>query len=121
MPHVAALFRYPVKGFTPAASDPLVLVEAGLDAERRRRPSDAVTAFVADSPEGALVAEGPIVRCLATHADPDTGRRDLPVLTTLTRGLGQSEPTLGRLLLPVAGGGVIRVGDEVRPVRAAVA
>ena len=189
MPHVAALFRYPVKGFTPAASDTLrvqddgriagdrvlafrfadaatpeerdgldywpkakglalqdfpalaalrlhfddaglrvridhgdrVLVEAGLDAEGRRRLTAAVTAFVADSPEGALVAEGPIVRCLATHADPDTGRRDLPVLTTLTRGLGQSEPTLGRLLLPVTGGGVIRVGDEVRPVRAAVA
>lgn len=268
MPHVAALFRYPVKGFTPAASDTLrvqddgriagdrvlafrfadaatpeerdgldywpkakglalqdfpalaalrlhfddaglrvridhgdrVLVEAGLDAEGRRRLTAAVTAFVADSPEGArlqrpgrlplvlvgdgissrfqdrprgfvslhgqgsvdalagalggavdhrrfrsniivagldpweeldwsavrigdvdLVAEGPIVRCLATHADPDTGRRDLPVLTTLTRGLGQSEPTLGRLLLPVTGGGVIRVGDEVRPVSAAVA
>src|SRR5262249_2225362 len=27
----------------------------------------------------------PNVRCLATHANPETGVRDLPVLTTLTR------------------------------------
>lgn len=70
-----------------------------------------------------FTAEGPIVRCLATHANPDTGIRDARVLTTLTREIGQSEPTLGRLLLlqGVSGavsdsggvGGVIRVGDEV--------
>ncbi|UNK70547.1 MOSC N-terminal beta barrel domain-containing protein [Microbacterium sp. H1-D42] len=68
-------------------------------------------------------AEGPIVRCLATHANPDTGIRDAKVLTTLTRGVGLPEPTLGHLLLldgvngavgDAAGlGGVIRVGDEV--------
>ncbi|MFB7249121.1 MOSC domain-containing protein [Microbacterium sp. NPDC056234] len=67
--------------------------------------------------------DGPIVRCLATHANPDTGVRDAKVLTTLTTRVGQSEPTLGRLLLlqGVSGdvedrtgvGGVIRVGDEV--------
>jgi uncharacterized protein YcbX len=57
--------------------------------------------------------EGPIVRCLATHANPDTGVRDTPVLTTLTRGIGQKQPTLGRLLLPKGVGGVISVGDEV--------
>ena len=66
---------------------------------------------------------GPIVRCLATHANPDTGERDARVLTTLTGRLGQAEPTLGRLLiLPGVSGGVgdesgvggtIRVGDEV--------
>ena len=70
-----------------------------------------------------FTAEGPIVRCLATHANPDTGIRDAKVLTTLTRGVGLPEPTLGRLLLlnGVTGsiddtggaGGVIRVGDEV--------
>ncbi|QIM18039.1 MOSC domain-containing protein [Leucobacter coleopterorum] len=64
--------------------------------------------------EVAFSAEGPIVRCLATHANPDTGDRDAPVLTTLTRGIGQKQPTLGRLLLPSDRGGVIRVGDEVR-------
>lgn len=68
-------------------------------------------------------AEGPIIRCLATHANPDTGERDAPVLTTLTHTLGLAEPALGRLLLlnGVSGdvddrsgrGGVIRVGDEV--------
>lgn len=70
-----------------------------------------------------FTAEGPIVRCLATHANPDTGIRDARVLTTLTREIGLSEPSLGRLLLlqGVSGavsdtggiGGVIRVGDEV--------
>ena len=70
-----------------------------------------------------FAAAGPIVRCLATHANPDSGARDAKVLTTLTRRLGQREPTLGRLLiLPgVSGavgdgsgiGGTIRVGDEV--------
>lgn len=60
-------------------------------------------------------AEGPIVRCLATHANPDTGVRDAKVLTTLTGALGQDEPTLGRLLLPEDGSpeGVVRLGDEV--------
>ncbi|MBO3664188.1 MOSC domain-containing protein [Microbacterium stercoris] len=56
----------------------------------------------------------PIGRCLAVHANPDTGQRDARVLQTLTRDVGQAEPTLGVLLLPAAGGGVIRVGDEVR-------
>lgn len=71
----------------------------------------------------SLRAEGPIVRCLATHANPDTGLRDAPVLKTLTAAFDRAEPILGRLLL-LAGasgsvddtsriGGVIRVGDEV--------
>jgi len=70
-----------------------------------------------------LATAGPIVRCLATHANPDSGARDASVLKTLTGSLGQGEPTLGRLLiLPgVTGavgedagvGGTIRVGDEV--------
>lgn len=61
----------------------------------------------------SFTPEGPIVRCLATHANPDTGVRDAKVLTTLTGRIGQREPTLGRLLLPAGGGGTIRVGDEV--------
>lgn len=55
----------------------------------------------------------PIVRCLAIHADPDSGERDAPLLKTLTRVFGQTEPTLGILLLPVDGGGAIRLGDPV--------
>ncbi|MGH2637478.1 MAG: MOSC domain-containing protein [Acidimicrobiia bacterium] len=71
----------------------------------------------------AFQAAGPIVRCLATHANPDTGVRDAKVLTTLTGAFAQKEPTLGRLLLPgwsttdgggPEHGGVIRLGDEVR-------
>jgi len=70
-----------------------------------------------------LRTAGPIVRCLATHANPDTGERDASVLKTLTGSLGQDEPTLGRLLVlpgisgavgdPAGVGGTIRVGDEV--------
>ncbi|MGE3961676.1 MAG: MOSC domain-containing protein [Dehalococcoidia bacterium] len=58
-----------------------------------------------------------IVRCLATHANPDTGERDAPVMTTLTRTFGQEQPTLGTLLLPAGAtaerGATIRVGDAV--------
>lgn len=70
----------------------------------------------------AFRTAGPIVRCLATHANPDTGVRDAKVLTTLTSAFGQDEPTLGRLLLPAESpvdgstpwtGGTISVGDEV--------
>ena len=68
------------------------------------------------------------MRCLATHANPDTGERDAPVLKTLTGVLEMSDPRFGRLLLPfglgTAGaragavdtgfvGGVIRIGDSV--------
>jgi hypothetical protein len=56
----------------------------------------------------------PIVRCLATHANPLTGKRDRPILTTLSRVVGQDEPTFGVALSLVGRGGVIRVGDEVR-------
>jgi uncharacterized protein len=59
-----------------------------------------------------------IVRCLATHANPDTGLRDAEVLTTLTRVFGQDQPTFGTLLLPTGAaaerGGTIRIGDEVQ-------
>lgn len=54
-----------------------------------------------------------VIRCLATHANPDTGERDAEVLTTLTRTFGQEQPAFGILMLPSTGGGTIRVGDEV--------
>ena len=57
------------------------------------------------------VAE-PIVRCLATHANPETGKRDARVLTTLTQRVGQEEPTLGTLLLPAALPAPVRAGTE---------
>lgn len=53
------------------------------------------------------------VRCLATHANPQTGERDLPVMQTLTRAFSQAEPTLAIGLLTRGAGGTIRVGDTV--------
>jgi MOSC domain-containing protein len=54
----------------------------------------------------------PIGRCLATHANPETGQRDRPILTTLTHAFGQKKPTLAVGLVP-EGAGNIGIGDEV--------
>lgn len=54
----------------------------------------------------------PKVRCLATHANPRTGERDLQVMQLLLRKFGQQEPTFGVGMLSEAGG-VIRVADDV--------
>jgi hypothetical protein len=56
------------------------------------------------------------VRCLATHANPATGQRDQPVMTTLVDTFGHEQPMMGVSLMPIAGGGTIRLGDEVRLV-----
>jgi uncharacterized protein YcbX len=55
----------------------------------------------------------PKLRCLATHANPKTGERDLPILTTLTRVFGQERPTFAVAMVPSHGGGQIHAGDEV--------
>lgn len=55
----------------------------------------------------------PKVRCLATHANPSTGERDLQVMQQLMRSFAQKEPTLGVGMLTRGSGGEIRVGDEV--------
>lgn len=59
--------------------------------------------------------DAPITRCLATHANPDSGVRDAAVMTTLTRKIGLDKPAFGILLLPAPGqeGAAIRVGDPV--------
>ncbi len=54
----------------------------------------------------------PKVRCLATHANPLTGERDLQVMQTLVKAFSQREPTFGVGMLSSAGG-EIRVGDPV--------
>lgn len=97
-------------------------MDAGVDGRRFRSNVvvDGVEAWQELEWEGELNlgevtfrTEGPIVRCLATHANPDTGERDVPVLTGLTKQVGQAQPTLGRLLLPGDAGGTIRVGDAL--------
>lgn len=55
----------------------------------------------------------PKTRCLATHANPVSGERDLPVMQGLMRSFAQKEPTLGVGMLTRGAGGEIRVGDEV--------
>lgn len=61
----------------------------------------------------AFDVQRPIGRCAAIMANPDTGERDARLLRVLTTEFDQAEPTLGILLLPADGGGVVRVGDEV--------
>jgi uncharacterized protein YcbX len=56
----------------------------------------------------------PKVRCLATHANPQTGERDLQVMQTLVKAFAQREPTFGVGMLTDSGG-EIRVGDAVLP------
>ncbi len=56
------------------------------------------------------------VRCLATHANPATGERDLSMMTTLMATFAQERPTFGVALVPTGAGGVVRVGDAVKLV-----
>ncbi len=55
----------------------------------------------------------PKVRCLATHANPETGERDLPMLTTLISAFAQKEPTFAIAMVTRGAGGQIHVGDNV--------
>ena len=55
----------------------------------------------------------PKTRCLATHANPITGERDLPILTTLVQKMGQENPTFAVAMLPSGRGGQIHVGGQV--------
>ena len=52
-------------------------------------------------------------RCLATHANPTTGVRDLPILTTLTEAFAQEKPTFAVSMRPAGEGGRVSIGDDV--------
>jgi uncharacterized protein YcbX len=52
----------------------------------------------------------PIVRCVATHVDPQTGERDMDVVNALNDGFGH---TLCGIYVEVEQDGRVRVGDEV--------
>jgi uncharacterized protein YcbX len=53
------------------------------------------------------------VRCLATHANPRTGERDVPVMMTLMKAFFQKEPTFAVGMVTHGAGGEIRAGDQV--------
>ena len=55
----------------------------------------------------------PKVRCLATHANPETGERDLPMLTTLISAFAQEQPTFAVAMVTSGAGGQIHIGDKV--------
>jgi len=52
-------------------------------------------------------------RCLATHANPRTGERDLPVMKLLMNAFGQKEPTFAVGMVTRGAAGVIRLGDTI--------
>ncbi|MBS3953295.1 MAG: MOSC domain-containing protein [Methylomicrobium sp.] len=51
-------------------------------------------------------------RCLATHANPETGARDLPVLKALLNTYDTKKPVFAISLMP-ENSGIIRIGDPV--------
>ncbi len=56
---------------------------------------------------------GPVVRCLATHANPESGERDINVMEMLTSAFGQAKPTMGVLAVLRGSGGELTVGAGV--------
>jgi len=54
----------------------------------------------------------PVTRCLATHAHPVTGKRDLPIMKTLLELIATERPTFA-ILMTSDRGGPIRIGDKV--------
>jgi uncharacterized protein YcbX len=54
----------------------------------------------------------PVIRCLATHANPVTGERDREVLKTLPSVWGGGDPILG-IAMTATGTGRINIGDAV--------
>jgi hypothetical protein len=57
----------------------------------------------------------PVTRCLATHANPFSGKRDLPIMKTLLRMFPSERPTFA-VMMTSDRGGRIRVGDRVEPI-----
>jgi len=52
-------------------------------------------------------------RCLATHANPLNGERDLPMMKVLLKALPTERPTFAIAMTTSGRGGIIRVGDKV--------
>ena len=58
----------------------------------------------------AVSAKG---RCLATHANPLTGQRDLPIMRTLLEVFPRKKPTFAIAMTTANRGGTIHIGDKV--------
>ncbi len=107
------------------ASAAIALNDANLDEARFRHNIviEGVPAWEEQSWVGRKLRVGPVefevakpeVRCLATHANPRTGERDLQVMQTLLKAFAQKEPTFGVGMLSDTGG-EIHVGDTVTPL-----
>ena len=54
----------------------------------------------------------PKTRCLATHANPLTGERDRPIMTTLLTLFPSERPTFA-VAMRSDRGGTLRIGDNV--------
>jgi uncharacterized protein YcbX len=52
-------------------------------------------------------------RCLATHANPITGERDLPIMKTLLKAFPREKPTFAIAMRVDGHGGAIHVGDKI--------
>jgi uncharacterized protein YcbX len=52
-------------------------------------------------------------RCLATHANPITGHRDVPVMNTLLKAFPTERPTFAIAMMTGGRGGTIHVGDSI--------
>ncbi|HSQ02451.1 MAG TPA: MOSC domain-containing protein [Burkholderiales bacterium] len=55
----------------------------------------------------------PKTRCLATHANPLTGKRDIAMMPALLQCYVQERPTFAVALMPTRGGGEIHIGDSI--------
>jgi uncharacterized protein YcbX len=55
----------------------------------------------------------PKTRCLATHANPSTGERDLPIMGILPKAFPAQRPTFAVALASRSGAGMIHIGDKV--------
>jgi uncharacterized protein YcbX len=55
----------------------------------------------------------PKTRCLATHANPLTGERDLPVMKLLAKAFAAEKPTFAIAMSTAGDGGTIHIGDKV--------
>jgi len=58
-------------------------------------------------------AVGPKARCLATHANPLTGERDLLIMPALLKAFPRERPTFAIALTTRGDGGTIHIGDTV--------